>query len=210
MISLIPFVHTALEFRLQFLCKAMCLSKQPIQVSSNLWICNKHGIRKFNSVVAYRFFSALAYNKYGFNYEKHTFVKSGGKVGWNEIHKDRLCLLTLVNNPKIDQELLKLLFKSLEIASDCYNKVNEVNTLNLRSTNGHSYYTENDSKYYDINNDYITPQQRAIFKEPVVIWNRTVKGIEALSFFASKLNELIKTLDNKLSAYYVAGELKKK
>ena len=206
MISLMPFVHTALEFRLQFLCRAMCLSKQPVQVTGNLWLCNKHGIRKFNSIVAYRFFSSMAYGRYSFNHDSYTFTKGKNETGQ---YKDKLCLLTLVNNPKVDQELLQLLFKSLELASNFYNKMYEV--MNMDLTDGsHSWYNENDSHYYDINCNYITMYQRAAFKNPILMWNKTVKGMEALSYFADKSNNLIKTLDNKLSALYVAGELKKK
>lgn len=208
MISLVPFVHTALEFRLQVLCRAMCLSKQPIHVTGKLWLCNKHGIRKSNSIIAYRFFSSMAYTKYGFNFDTHTFVKKQGEDG-NGINGNTLCFLTLVNNPGVDQELLNLLFNSLEIASGFYNKMYEVMDLNLAS-GGYRWYRENDVHYYDINSDYITKCQRFAYKNPILVWNKTVKGIEALSYFAERSSNLIKTLDDKLVAFYVAGELKRK
>jgi len=207
MISAIPLLHSALEFRLQILLKAMCKSNTPIGESVNvaasipLVLCNKHGLRKRNSIVAYRFFNNLAFEKYSF--EDRKFIKHDDNKAREICHS--IDLSFFVDHPKVNQKLLQLLFYSLETAVDFYNHIYDIRGIKLSST---SWYQEYDSHYYDMREKFITPLQRKDFKNVMEFKNTSSVMIEAMFYFVQKSTELIRLLDENLKGYYVMYELK--
>ncbi|MBU2007454.1 MAG: hypothetical protein KKF08_18955 [Gammaproteobacteria bacterium] len=210
MTSAVPLIHSALEFRLQVLLRAMCNSNTSLGESSNiaahspLVLCNKHGLRKRHSIVAYRFFNNLADQSYSFKNMKF-FKHSGNRsrdIGTS------LDLSIFLNHPKVNQELLQLLFYSLKTAVDFYNHLNDIKGMNLRDKD--SYYSESDYHYYDIREQFITLYQRKAYKEVMSFKNRSSRMVEAMNYFVQKSTELIRLLDVKLNSYYVLYDLSKK
>lgn len=154
--------------------------------------------------MAYRFFSNIANEQYDFKDNK--FMKHDAHQGvFTGVGVD---LSMFINHPKVNQELLQLLFYSLATAVDFYNHLNEIKEMNLRDQI--SYYSETDYHYYDVRDNFITPYQRKAFKEVMSFKNRSTKMIEAMNYFVQKSTELIRLLDVKLSSYYVMYDLKKK
>lgn len=204
MTSAVPLIHSAVEFRLQVLCKAMCLSDKVIKFKHtepmipfvNIVIDNKHGLRKAKSIASYKFFWRLGYNAYQVVDDRFG-VK--GRTG--------IPLGQLRDNPLIDQKLFQLLIDVLTGMCDAYNKLNSI--MDMRLNTNDTWYSENDSHYFDIDECWITGYQRKSFKHVMLFKNNTVTMLNAMEYFVRKSTEQINKLDSVLNSYYLMYELKK-
>ena len=212
----IAIMHTAIEFRLNVISRALCLTNTPVKFEGNaknfrkLMLDGKHGFRYFKYSTPIRFFYQLCTEKVAFNRQKMKFLNYSID---NRIDGKRLVVCrimefkALVNNDKVDQENLNFFFDSLELLSEVWNSLYKLNDLSL--FNKKKWYVTDDYRYYRIGHENFTPMQKEDLSEIFFVTSESNKHFNILSQAILQVAKWFSKVDEKFYSYYVLDKIKK-